>query len=111
MVEGVTGFIELTGRLIRGETDETGFASLCPELGIASQGETIDEALENLKDAIVTFMSTLSESGELAVYLKEHGLRVLDRDPEEERKILAPKGSIISVMVAAMSDGHVAVAV
>ncbi len=31
------------------------YVSLCPEFDIASQGETIEEAIENLKEAIETF--------------------------------------------------------
>ena len=32
------------------------YVSLCPEFDIASQGETIEEAIENLKEAIELFL-------------------------------------------------------
>jgi len=37
-----------------------GFVSLCPELDIASQGDTIEEALTNLKEALEGFFETAS---------------------------------------------------
>jgi len=41
------------------ETDE-GFAVWCPGLpGCWSQGETEEEALENIKDAITTYLETV----------------------------------------------------
>jgi len=40
--------------------EEDGYVSLCPELDIASQGDTIDEALANLKEALEGFFETAS---------------------------------------------------
>jgi predicted RNase H-like HicB family nuclease len=37
-----------------------GYVSLCPELDIASQGDTIEEALSNLKEALEGFLETAS---------------------------------------------------
>jgi len=37
-----------------------GYVSLCPELDIASEGETIEEALANLKEALEGFFETAS---------------------------------------------------
>ena len=34
------------------------YVSLCPELDIASQGDTIEEARENLREAIELFFET-----------------------------------------------------
>jgi len=39
---------------IRREND--GFVSLCPELDIASQGDTVEEAARNLKEAVELFL-------------------------------------------------------
>ena len=36
--------------------------SLCPELDIAGQGDTIEEARENLQEAIELFFKTASKS-------------------------------------------------
>ena len=37
-----------------------GYVSLCPELDIASQGDTIEEARNNLQEAVVLFFETAS---------------------------------------------------
>jgi predicted RNase H-like HicB family nuclease len=38
------------------ERENNGYVSLCPELDIASQGDTIEEAKINLKEAIELFL-------------------------------------------------------
>jgi predicted RNase H-like HicB family nuclease len=53
------------------------YSSWCPELDIASCGSTIEEARENLNDAINCFLQTCSESGELAQVLKARGIKLL----------------------------------
>ena len=40
------------------ERDGNGYVALCPELDIASQGEGIEEARRNLKEAIELFFET-----------------------------------------------------
>ncbi|HEY2252642.1 MAG TPA: type II toxin-antitoxin system HicB family antitoxin [Planctomycetaceae bacterium] len=42
------------------EREGDGYVSLCPELDIASQGDTIDEARENLREAIELFFELAS---------------------------------------------------
>jgi predicted RNase H-like HicB family nuclease len=37
------------------------FVALCPELDIASQGKTIDEARDNLQEALELFFETASD--------------------------------------------------
>jgi predicted RNase H-like HicB family nuclease len=37
-----------------------GYVALCPELDIASQGETIDDAVQNLKEAVEGFFEVAS---------------------------------------------------
>jgi predicted RNase H-like HicB family nuclease len=44
------------------ELEDDGFTSLCPELDIASQGATIEEARANLIEALTLFFETASES-------------------------------------------------
>lgn len=44
------------------EREEGGYVSLCPELDIASQGNTIEEARENLREALELFFETASPS-------------------------------------------------
>ena len=42
------------------EREDDGYVSLCPELDIASQGDTIEEARENLREALELFFETAS---------------------------------------------------
>ena len=42
------------------ERDGTGYVSLCPEVDIASQGDTIEDARENLIEALELFFETAS---------------------------------------------------
>lgn len=40
------------------EREGDGYVSLCPELDIASQGDTVDQARTNLKEALELFFET-----------------------------------------------------
>jgi predicted RNase H-like HicB family nuclease len=42
------------------EREGDGYVSLCPELDVASQGSTIEEARENLREALELFFETAS---------------------------------------------------
>jgi predicted RNase H-like HicB family nuclease len=42
------------------ERESDGYVALCPELDIASQGNTIEEARNNLQEALALFMETAS---------------------------------------------------
>ena len=53
MTSQLTGIIEREG---------DGYVALCPELDIASQGETVAEARANLKEALELFFETASAS-------------------------------------------------
>ncbi|MCE9552780.1 MAG: type II toxin-antitoxin system HicB family antitoxin [Planctomycetes bacterium] len=42
------------------QREGNGYVSLCPALDIASQGDTIEEACENLREALELFFKTAS---------------------------------------------------
>ena len=44
------------------EREGAGYVSLCPELDVASQGTTVEEARENLREAVELFFATASQS-------------------------------------------------
>ena len=44
------------------ERQGSGYVSLCPQLDIASQGDTVQEARENLREALQLFFETASPS-------------------------------------------------
>ncbi len=43
------------------EREDDMYVALCPELDIASQGESVEKARENLKEAIELFFETASQ--------------------------------------------------
>lgn len=45
------------------EREDDMYVALCPELDIASQGESVEKARENLKEAIELFFETASQQG------------------------------------------------
>ena len=51
MVKQLTAIIEKEG---------DGYVALCPEVDVASQGDTVDEARENLKEALELFFEMAS---------------------------------------------------
>ena len=42
------------------EREGEGYVSLCPELDVASQGKTIEEARDNLREALELFFESAS---------------------------------------------------
>ncbi len=46
--------------IIEGEGD--GYVALCPEVDVASQGDTVEEARKNLQEAVELFFETASVS-------------------------------------------------
>ncbi|GAB4267142.1 MAG: type II toxin-antitoxin system HicB family antitoxin [Methylomicrobium sp.] len=44
------------------EREGTGYVSLCPQLDIASQGDTVQDARENLREALELFFEYASAS-------------------------------------------------
>ncbi len=44
------------------EREGNGYVSLCPELDIASQGDTVEEAKNNLAEALELFFETADSS-------------------------------------------------
>ena len=44
------------------EREGDGYVALCPEVDVASQGDTIEEARSNLKEALELFFETASEN-------------------------------------------------
>lgn len=45
-------------------TGKAGFTALCPTLGVADDGDTIEEALDNVKGAIQVYIDSLVEDKE-----------------------------------------------
>ena len=46
-------------------TGKAGFTALCPTLGVADDGDTIEEAMKNVKSAIQVYVDSLVEDKKL----------------------------------------------
>ncbi len=54
------------------EKDEYGYYAYCPELeGCQTQGDSLDEVMANIKEAIELYMETLSDDEKIAYLSKE----------------------------------------
>ena len=56
------------------------YSSWCPNLDIASCGDSSEEAIKNLSDALELYLNTLEEEGEREQVFKERGIRVVSAD-------------------------------
>lgn len=56
------------------------YTSYCPELDVASCGQTVDEARKNLKEALEIFVEETSKLGTLDELLEEAGYDLSSRD-------------------------------
>ncbi len=43
--------------------EDVGYVSKCSELGVASAGDTVEDALENLKEAVQLYLENAKELG------------------------------------------------
>lgn len=67
---------------------EGGYSVVCTDLDIASQGETIEEATENIKEAVELYIESAEELGIMNEVLDKLGLTQEDLERE---KIQMPK--------------------
>ena len=56
------------------------YSSWCPNLDIASCGDSSEEAVKNLGDALELYLDTLEEEGEQEQVFKERDIRVVSAD-------------------------------
>ena len=70
----VEGVIVLTSVV---EQEDNQFVSFCVELGTASCGDTVQEAYENLQEAIWVHLNELEETGERDRVFRERNIDVL----------------------------------
>lgn len=58
------------------------YSSWCPELDVASQGDTVEEARRNLREAVELHVEVMIQEGELNVLLDKIGLTPKDLKKE-----------------------------
>ncbi|MXX74398.1 MAG: type II toxin-antitoxin system HicB family antitoxin [Holophagales bacterium] len=62
------------GLAIEAHQENGEWVATCPDLGLASQGASLNEALEMLNEAMLLFFQTSDELGILAEELAKKGL-------------------------------------
>ncbi len=68
------------------------FFAHCPELDIGSQGDTVEEANRNLKDAVVLYLNTIEELGTRKEIFKKKNIKIYHYKPKPTlKKINMPK--------------------
>ena len=86
ILEADGGYVVLTGYT---EPEDDGFNAYCPELGVATCGDTVEEALDNLGDAIGLQVLELADIGRLERDLREKGITV-KAGPLPAESVIAP---------------------
>lgn len=71
------GYILLTFKV---HEEDGQYVSECDELGVASCGDTIQEAFDALEDAVTLYLETLDEEGERDRVLAERGIHIVPGD-------------------------------
>ena len=94
------GYVILTGYV---EPEDHLFVSYCPELGVASCGDTVEEALDNLGDALAVHLEALEEIGELERVLGEKKIKVMTAPaPKESVSVSIPLGKTVRAYTPAV---------
>ena len=81
------------------ERDGGQYASICPELGVASCGDSIQEAINNLDDAIELYLDHLESAGFLSRVFAEKGIELHrhESDLDESVQRLIPLNVLVKV--------------
>ncbi len=97
VLEADGGYVVLTGTV---QWDEVAYWSRSPELGVASCGDTIEEALDNLGEALELQLLALADIGRLEQDFQENGITVKTGPlPTEPVIVSAPLGKILRIYV------------
>ena len=73
--------------------EENLFVALCPELDVSSFGETIEEAKQSIKEALIAFLEECEAMNTLEIVLEEAGFI-------QQNNSWQPRQPVISELVA-----------
>ena len=71
------------------EKDGNLFTATCPELEVASFGDTVEESLDMLEEALEVYLEELADLGYLDRKFQECGVAVLDDIPDKGEEVQA----------------------
>lgn len=69
------------------EEPEGGYSVICTDLDVASQGNTVDEALKNIKEAVELYLESAEDVNMLDEVLDKLGLKKSDL----KKRLVVPK--------------------
>lgn len=75
--------------------DIQGYVAFCPALGVASQGETLDVAESNIREAVCMYLTAIDEDGDLDRIFAEKGLKVSKFDESSALRARTVDGGIV----------------
>jgi predicted RNase H-like HicB family nuclease len=90
------GYIVVTFRVHR---EDGQFVSVCPELDTASCGDTVDEALHNIRDATLQYLNAIEANGERERIFKKRNIPIYPAEPRQERLVQTNKDVVSSVVL------------
>jgi len=94
-----TGYIEVTFRI---HQENSHFVSACPELDVASCGDTIDEALKNIREATLLYLNTIEEQGERQRIFHEKRITLHHKEPPERKRVEVKPNELVSTFLASI---------
>ncbi len=65
--------------------EKNGYSAYCPEFDVCSQGETIEEANNNLKEAVMLYLETLEELGTKEKIFKEKKIQIYNVKSKQQK--------------------------
>jgi predicted RNase H-like HicB family nuclease len=92
-VTAIYGTVTLTGVI---EQEDNQFVAYCRELGTSSCGDTVQEAVHNLDEAIEVHLSGLIETGELERFLRERNIRIEVQPNSDGPLVRVPPDKIVT---------------
>ena len=82
------------------EAEDGGFNAYCPELGVATCGDTVEEVLDGLSDAIRVYLEDWDAPDELERMLRESGVSVKTAPPPAASvNVSIPPGKTVRVYI------------
>lgn len=91
------GYVVLTGIVA---AEDGGFNAYCPELGVATCGDTVEEVLDGLSDAIRVYLDDWDDPDDLERMLRENGVSVKTAPPPAATvPVFIPPGKTVRVYI------------
>jgi predicted RNase H-like HicB family nuclease len=61
------------------EREDDQYVSHCPELDVASYGDSVEDAIAHLKDAVLLYLDTVERDGDRERVFRDRGIKIEER--------------------------------